>query len=338
MKTLFISLFFCCFGTLLAQLPYTFTHSQEEYATLQNANELTDGTIWLELEDVVDLGFEFELFGTTLTSIEMSGLIGNGMLYSFDAGLEEYDVLVPFGTVLVDAALSASGDNDGQPNGLSHVRYVIEGEVGNRIAKFEFENLGLYYEIYLNAINEIDADISTTNFQVWLYEADNAIEYRYGETEIVNAQFAFGGAVGPFVGMMPDFYVLDGVGVFSPNTLWLEGMPDDPELVSAGNVRFLSHSPANGTVYRFVPNGLATDEVVVSKSVVYPNPVIDQFTIQGVELHEIRSVDCINMAGVNVRNWEAAPSYDMRGLSNGVYFIMVHTMSGKRITHKVLKK
>lgn len=318
-----------------SQNSYDFTQFEDEYQSIQNATELTDGTIWLNLEQDIPLGFDFQLFGDAHPQISMDGLLGNGMLFGYDESLLEYHLMIPMGTVLMDAAIDYSASNVGAAGSMSDVRYLIEGETGNRIAKFEFENLGFYYETYLNAVNGIEAPISTTNYQVWIYEVDNSIEYRYGTTNIVNASFAYGGAIGPFVALSPNLYILENQAVFSDQTLWLEGMPEAPEPQYGSTPKFLSLPPVSGTVYRFTPTSMAMQDVARQDWSIVPNPVSNVFEIRGLE---VKTVQCFDALGRLVLSWNHNGSYDVSKLAQGIYFITIQTTDGQKFSHKIIKK
>lgn len=60
------------------------------------------------------------------------------------------------------------------------IYYETVGTTGNRIFKVEYRNVGFYSDTL---------GTDTANFQIWLYEQDNAIEYRAGYSSISNIEF-----------------------------------------------------------------------------------------------------------------------------------------------------
>lgn len=66
-------------------------------------------------------------------------------------------------------------------NSNSVIQYETTGSTGNRIFKIEYNNVGTYNDYTGN---------DTVNFQIWLYENNNAIEFRAGYTNLPDSIFA----------------------------------------------------------------------------------------------------------------------------------------------------
>lgn len=68
------------------------------------------------------------------------------------------------------------------------------------------------------------------NFQLWLYEGTNIIEYRYGPSSINNPKFSFEGSTGPHVSLLTSFNIdtqlLEDIGYF------MSGDPANPTVIT----------------------------------------------------------------------------------------------------------
>lgn len=65
---------------------------------------------------------------------------------------------------------------------VSPISYLTTGVAGSRIGKIEFRNAGFYNDITTNDF---------INFQIWLYESTNIIEYRYGASNVTKYTLEF---------------------------------------------------------------------------------------------------------------------------------------------------
>ncbi|RYZ54271.1 MAG: T9SS type A sorting domain-containing protein [Sphingobacteriales bacterium] len=128
----------------------------------------------------------------------------------------------------------------------AEISYVREGTHPNRILKVEYKGAGFY--------TEDPPRTSNTNFQIWLYEADDVVEFRYGPSSIQSSA-AYPGDIGLFhtdIGT-----VINSIEVF--------GAPSSPT-VAQGNLvdgQHINAIPAANTVYRFapVPTNITTPEI-----------------------------------------------------------------------------
>jgi hypothetical protein len=218
-----------CFVMYFVQLkaqtfPYTFNSFSDTYTDLGSAAiSINEGMTWDDPAYVVPLGFEFSLFGQSITELHFLGL--GGVL----AGADYYTispVIIVYNSDLVDR-----GYFTGDPS-QSPISYVLEGTAPNRIFKLEWKNAGFYDDF-------MDGD-SYVNFQLWLYETTNTIEIRFGPREILTSVHY--GLEGPIIGLhdtaLDDIYTL-------------EGPPEDPEIVTLVDFA-LEGDPANGQVYQFI--------------------------------------------------------------------------------------
>ncbi|MCK5857593.1 MAG: T9SS type A sorting domain-containing protein, partial [Bacteroidales bacterium] len=154
------------------------------------------------------------------------------------------------------------------------------------------------------------------NFQVWIYEGFNDIEFHYGPSSIADMGIAFEDQPGPLVGTADENLV---------DAYLLSGDPTSPTLIDS--VGFLNPVPASGTVYRFVKKtmSISTPQKTSIYAQMIPNPVhqssilrITNYSPQNAQLYitdvQGREVKVIN----NIHTSEII--IERAKLSSGVYF------------------
>ena len=248
--------------------------SSSTYAPLENSNSLNQGMVWDVPDWSMPLGFEFEYLGYNFDSLVFYGYDAYGaeLLFKNITGGSPDCQISAYMMDLIDSEY----DNNGKA--ASDVRYALEGTPGSQIFKLEWSNVAFYND-----------DIQATNysmrmnFQMWLFEQDNAIEFHYGPSENLD------NAVIQDYNGIPVTFIRNYVEV--PDYAWegaymLTGDPSSPTWIYAAtpgdfdNASFLTDTPVDGTVYRFIPTlvGVPTisDELAIS---VYPNPTSDKVNI-----------------------------------------------------------
>jgi hypothetical protein len=227
-----------CFSFLATaqEFPGTFNTFNEPYVELEGGTSVTGTDAWDDPEVNVPIGFDFTLFGETFSSLEFVG-VGGQLMSGFATSVQ---VMMPYGSDIINASTTEL---------VSPITYLTEGEPGARIFKMQWSNVGFYYELEAN-----DSFNNITNFQLWLYEGTNVIEYRYGSNTIKESTLVhdFGR---PLVAIVRNANLFD----FSWESFWtLAGNPTDPTMVShpSGDFEFsqnelLNFEPPTGTVYQF---------------------------------------------------------------------------------------
>lgn len=79
---------------------------------------------------------------------------------------------------------------------------------------------------------------------------------------------------------------------------------------------------------------LSTQELNMARVTIYPNPVKDDFEING--LKDILSVEIFDETGKKLKTFPAGKKYSVTGFPKGVYMVSVRTLS-KKHTFKILK-
>ncbi len=282
---------------------YTLTTLDEPYNDLTGATSINGGELWDDPEYVVPIGFAFEINGNAVTALQF---VGSGSFLA--APTSDPDILtgvLPFEMDLIDR-----GDIDG--TSVSPLSYKVEGSPGSRICKIEWKNAGSFEE--LNTENTLDMFI---NFQLWLYEGINRIEFHFGSNNINNPDLFYGG-----------FGIYMGTTDIDPNTdeiynpHFFAGSIDAPFLSAA--VETIDGTPAPGTVYR-----LSLDlpvEVTVtgqnSTSTCQPNGSASAEATGGVEPYEYLW-----------NTTETSPSISF--LDAGTYIVTVTDANGSSATGSV---
>ncbi|TNE79558.1 MAG: T9SS type A sorting domain-containing protein, partial [Bacteroidetes bacterium] len=192
--------------------------------------------------------------------------------------------------------------------GKSEVSVLIEGNSGSQILKIQYKNMATALDTGANL-----------NVQIWLYEAEQKIELRFGP------------------GMSNELFTC-GLMLLSPDNktaydyLLLGGDPSSP-VVNDGTQTKLSAWPAEGTVYTFKlePNSVST--IGENELNVYPNPSAGSFQIEGADITDVKAFDAM---GQEVKVKKNENNYSLSEPKVGVYHLLVVTKNGgirsKRIT------
>jgi len=128
-----------------------------------------------------------------------------------------------------------------------------------------------------------------------------------------------------------------------PNGVVITQTGDSIYVNSAVPLTNIPNNPLNPQVIRLlkgVNGGVLSVESVTPPSfnlITYPNPVIDNFTIQ-VELTNI-DVKIYDVQGTEVKSFKdyRAASYDIKNLASGVYFVKIKGLEGESIK-KIIKQ
>ncbi len=300
-----------------AQSVYNFQTENIPYENLTGSTSLNNGAVWDDPGYTIPLGFNFS-FGTynfdTIYILEWS--VG-GVLSSnpVDGGI--VPLFVPIGQDLIDLGFTSGVSQ-------SNISYITEGVSGSKILKIEWNNVGFFDD---------STESDFMNFQLWLYEGTNTVEFRYGPSAINNPAESFEGETGPQVSLITSFNIdtqqLDDTGYFlsgsptSPNVISLN--PGDPVVLS-----YLQGMIPNGTVYRFLRQPLAVPNFDDIQFLVYPNPATHILNFKTKENKNQFSI--FNSLGQLVKQVTAdKSSLDVSDLESGIYFLEIETSNGRAI-------
>jgi hypothetical protein len=244
---------------------YSLITTTETYTDLSNPVSLNNGDVWEMPDYVIPIGFDFWYFNSTTDTLYFFET-APAMLSSSNEQGGFHKIIIPFGASLVDRGYETS-------HSLSPLSYELTGDIGNRIFKMEWKNVGFLFEFLVNnTLNDY------ANFQLWLYETTGNIEMHYGPSQFTHPELAFADETGPSVALISKYdYEQDTI---SSNSLWLQGNPSHPSMIESDYFYYLDGAISPNTVYQF--NNLTVGSVnnTTEAPVVYPNPVVDRLNLR----------------------------------------------------------
>lgn len=245
---------------------YTFQVGNQPYQELANPISINNGEVWDFPEYEVNLGFNFYLFDTLINKIYFFNEGQGSVLSSVPSSTRYHKMVMAFGAGLLDRGYGTSQSQ-------SPLSYEVSGEPGTRICKIQWKNAGFYGDYEENG-----SMTDYVNFQLWLHEVTGLIEMHYGPSLITDFDINFG-APGPTVGLVP-WYDNDEYN-FSPECVWLAGVPANPYLVYSDEFSFLNGMIPPNTAYYFT-NTLTVNTGLVRTEAfsVFPNPADDYIVIR----------------------------------------------------------
>jgi hypothetical protein len=311
-----------------AQNAYNISVFNEPYQDLTDPISLNNGTVWDDPTYAIPLGFNFQISTHNFNTVYIvEDYLGGTLSSSPDTGSGIAAYIALIGQDIIDLGFD-SGIS------LSPLSYKLEGSAGSRILKIEFKNVGFYE----------DSTISDfMNFQVWLYEGSNTIQYRYGPRQINNPVESYQGETGPVVGFLPSFD--NNLGELAEDGYAFEGNPANPTIVvlHPGDIfeNALTGTIPNGTVYQFEVNPLSVEENDTDNFQLYPNPVKNRLLLQSPITASLK-VKIFNLEGKLLSNEnltvEKETSIDISQLQSGIYFLSIQDENGITEIKKFLKE
>ena len=211
---------------------------------------------------------------------------GAGVVGNPDAAKAHANVFLPALARIGDLALADF--EQGSLNGISTISHITEGEEGNRIMKLEWKNVG-----FEATLQEGETD-SWMNYQLWLYEADQSIELRYGPSQLNSEIDVFSGNSGVQAALVCSIPVMIGVvdGV---------GLVGDPVKPSTANYNwdkepFLNGIPDSGRVYRWDPNIVSVEEnEIITDLNIFPNPMENELNFTSSSV--VETIQIVDLTG-----------------------------------------
>ncbi len=271
MKVATLTILVCCMASSMARsqsFPYEFSVFNDPYLDLTAPNLISNTDVWDDPFYITSTGFEVTLFDIVTNTV---GIIQPGaqVINLNEANPDTVQLLAPYMSDIMNASDTIA---------VSPISYQLEGPPGNAVFKLEWKNVGFYGE--WNASNSY---FNTTNFQMWLYQNSGVIEFRYGPNTIKSGSLLHFFGTGPLVLLGQDV-VLDG-GAWQG--LWaVGGDPQNPTITAIPSgqqplaEQSLTGEPESGTVYRFAPVVIGTqEEQQVQQCRVWPSPANRELNI-----------------------------------------------------------
>lgn len=284
---------------------YTFSFSNGAYTNLTGTTSVNQGQVWDDPSDLIPIGFNFTLYNQVIDTLDFSYGLGGSF-----SDLGQNYILAPFDLDLIDR-----GDISGVSQ--SPISYKIEGAPGSRIFKMEWQNVGSYdEEDSLGTLNDY------LNFQMWLYEGSNNVEYHFGNCNFNNTYNILsgwgitGGIIGLYDDLYSDFYLLN-------------GNASAPTMTGGFNNPCITGNPPNGIVYKFTYNpnaiGINENDNIIANVSLFPNPTSSLINIK-VNGSKLINAE-LNIVDVFGRNIKTIKNIDKNEISlnceeyaDGVYF------------------
>lgn len=287
---------------LIAQDNYLFSQRTETYTQINNGTVVSTPD-WDDFTVGMKMPFLFKYYNVSVDSIYITD---DGAYFFY----EKEDYLSPNGS-----------DPISRGGGQSPVSYRVDGSVNSRILKVQWSNISFY-----DIVDAFPNDFA--NYQVWLYEGSNVIEFHNGSSSFSRGAY-------DIIGIFPFMNDMDNV-----KGIVLDGDPAFPTAnYDLNNAYGLIENPAVNTVYVFTPGILnGVNRVSASKKVnLYPNPAPAYLTIETET--DIRRISILNTSGQTLYK-EAVHGQlhyvSTSWLSSGVYMIQLETDTGI-ITEKFVK-
>lgn len=307
-----------------AQQNYTFTQLTQNYTELSGVSLFQNGQVW----NNQGLNWNFQLpFSFTIAGTNYSVFSYDGSVIELFATNGTSAQLYAHGIYINDKSTTNSGTS------ISPVGYKTEGTSGNRIVKIQFKNVGSASEYaFLNTRN------ITMNFQIWLYEGTNVIEYHIGSNNVntylanLNELIMFGLSReqgNSFISVLYGSHSTPSYGEYT-----------NPNQIGLNNYGMSSY-PVVNTVYRFTPSTSASNTKFIQQGfTIYPNPVTDVLCIETNELaiKLIESVEILDITGKRLSMVENNfTQINVDHLALGTYVLKITTTQGTQVS-KFIKK
>ena len=313
MKKLF-TLFAIC-TQLIANAQFVFCDCDFEKNTIGTYTELSSPTVlnngkWQQQSEyTVQLGFNFYFLNGYFSTVKINPAVS----------------AIQFGNdnMIICGNISNIFQDKGNANSLSPISHKTDVVNGKKVLKVQFKNMGFSYGD--------PADF--WNFQVWLYEGSNKIEYRFGSNSIKAVVTAFDNIPGPIIYLM-------NTSAGTVSTSLVNGPIENPTYVEAADfgVESLWGVPANGTIYSFSPKQFTSisEEEIETEMSLFPNPANSKLNIQHNNNSAIESFSLTNVLGEKVLEVKQADaSIDVSGIAAGVYFVNI-TAGNKTAVKRIL--
>lgn len=314
--------------------PYFLEVETGTYTDLEEATELTSvGDLWDDPGYNIPIGFDFDFYGGTYDNTQIIGL-GSWIAFQDPYTGDSINFLIPYFDDLADIENINSANQ-------STISYTTEGASGEQILKIQWKDCGFFEEIF--GVN--GTANNTLDFQLWLFEGTNNIEFRFGPSMLPDAATIhdYGS---PVIGIMEGF---------SSNTdlferLWhLRGDVATPTMDTSDISALYSYSvpgldsdPENGRIYRFatIPTSIKAPTQSLELNV-YPTVITDEFFVEVSEeiLNEKTQISVVNNLGQVVYNSTITNTKERLDASNfpaGIYYIRISNENGIG-TKKIIK-
>ncbi|NII29246.1 hypothetical protein HB364_29475 [Pseudoflavitalea sp. X16] len=274
LTVLLLSLFCCLYSFKVSgQLSYTFSTHSGTFTALTNPTTILSGSSDDGVTNVADIGFSFSYGCNTYTQFKAST---NGWLSLGDNSI----------TALPTNAMNTTGSGpviaplwDDLRTASNGITYSVTGTAPNRVLTVEWISMRWDYQ----------ASGWVISFQAKLYETTNVIEFHYTQngTAVNNGSASIGISGGSSA---TDFYSVSG---YSASATAAYGTANNN----------LNQKPANGTIYRWTPNGMTYTSSTTTQAATDPISKCNnlQQPIIGIQIVTSSCSPPLNVTSFNIR-------------------------------------
>ena len=307
-----------------AQTHYTHTASTTTYTDLEDPISLNDNQVWYNNQyGPFEVPFSFKIAGQTITHFSF-----RSNNFEFLTGLND-DSDTTY--LMIASGIFIQDKNYDEEISQSPISYKVIGSAGSRVLKMEVKNAGSTTESNANETNSL-----FLNFQVWIYEATNIIEYHYGDSNINSTamEMLVQENQDPFlIGLGEKFLNYGGFVYGDPASLSFAEVANVEEN-ELGSYKITSY-PVNGTLYRFIPSTttVGTEQFNKTQFRMYPNPVTSILKIS-LEKMDVTDYIITDMTGKTIQKgiFKALENtIEVGNLSSGMYCIRIGNSTQKFI-------
>ena len=295
---------------------------EEMYYPLEKATLIDSASFdyefgWDDPEFSVPLGFTFSFLGNEIESLDQIGL-GAAMLGTptNSSGTPLFYGLMPVSFDLADRGISGEAP--------SLIRYQTTGSPGERVFAIEWHNAGLYEEIF----DSETLPESSLNFQIWLYENDHSIEFRYGS-------MLYPDPFDPMAEPGMASILLDlNLSSFEGNILALSGHPAACVLENVNSLEGMEMYSLdyylNAMVYRFEPTSIpfSVNENNLLSCSIYPNPASSNLNVDLGDLNGVNTTIKLYDSSSKLvfeKRSSSTLMIDVSGFAKGLYSLEIST-------------
>jgi len=294
---------------------YTQTTFIENYTNLENGVPMIMSEDWItDYGSEIQSPFPFKIAGESI-----SFFVWTGSSFTFFTQAESEDDENVYELLTAGLALKSRPVEIGVPQSL--MSYKVEGAEGSRILRIEVRNAGLKAEPAVSSTTNI-----FMNFQIWIYEGTDVIEYRYGTSNITPEDLV---TYDIFL-ILSDFLIgVKGYDIYNCFVYNDLTAPTFAELFGDEywNPYRITTYPAEKTVYRFAPNNstVSTENFNKTQFRMYPNPVTSILSIS-LEKMDVTDFIITDMTGKTIQKgtFKALENtIEVADLTSGMYFIRI---------------
>jgi hypothetical protein len=200
---------------------------------------------------------------------------------------------------------------------VSEAIYQLEGEIGSRIAKFEFKDI---------IVDSFPTEFY--NYQVWVYESNQAIEYRYGANNLSTNHPFNTGDLFTYAGMFHENDSINWIAFIGENS----ANPSVRYVADENNLIYLNEMPVEGTIYRFYRNTSSVNTLDFDKT--FSLQQNGSSILVTSKEAKVLTYDVMAMNGQVVLTEKPdskSIDIDVAGLSTGVYILQLNTNKGSYV-------